>query len=530
MGLFDIFRRPIRKAMDPSMVTVAAVNRAYANPGYRKYYATEPQRKAIATVSRYNSIYGIPRPGYDKALVDTIAENVIYGMIEKRCIDYTGATAITVENRNGDTVDSALDFLRKPNPQDTFSSLLKATIPDIMRSDAGCWVKTPDSYDLENAHIVELRAYAGDEFWPELDRGFVPIEGTTGQASYGVYSHGYVTKWWQHSGPGIYVPYDPAEVCYIRMYPRSNGPWGTCLLQRLRWYLECLDDGTKAAGMTFANGIMPALEWNHGNLQGPEQLAELRADREEQHQGPENFGGIIDTFEGDTLKPLTPTMVDLQWLEGQQHLSQIVWAYYGFPASEFVQGDVNRATAYIARNITKSSVLAPLLHTIEEMINCYVLPDLEGYRPDWKFSFVSEPDLDDELKQVQINQGRQQTAMGWYQMGVPLVACLKLAGLPEEDIEAVKKEQLEGAEYDRLPGEVAGTGDGPLVEQYGGTDGQQGYQGSDDEGGGSRPRMAAPKTVCPHCGHEWDSKASGSEITCPRCGKGFSQSAPARAA
>jgi hypothetical protein len=116
------------------------------------------------------------------------------------------------------------------------------------------------------------------------------------------------------------------------------------------------------------------------------------------------------------------------------------------------------------------------------MINCYVLPDLEGYRPDWTFSFVSEPDLDDELKQVQINQGKTQILTQLYQMQIPTLAAMKIAQFSEEDIEAVRKEQLAGAEFDRLPGEpgkVAGTGDDRIVEQYRGTDGQQGYQGSD---------------------------------------------------
>jgi hypothetical protein len=484
MGLLDrLLGRPaIRKAIDPSMITVAAVNQSYSNPGYRKYFTDrDPRRKAIATVSRWQSVYGLPRPNYNAAEIDRLAENVVYAMCEKRCIDYATTAEWTVEESEGQPVDEAIRFLSRPNPQDTFSSLLGATIPDILRGDCGTWVKTFNGLN----YLAELRAYNGDEFYPEVDRGFSPVEGLKGELTYGTYSHGYVVQWWQHSMPGIYVPYSPAEVVYIRMYPRSDSPFGTSLLQRVKWQLEYLIDSTAAAGMTFANGVMPGLEWNHALLQGPEQLEEQRKDREEQNAGPQNFNGIIDTFEGDTLKPLTPTMVDMQWLEGQRHVSEIIWAYFGFPASEFVQGDTNRATAYIARNIVKSSVLAPMLKRIEEYINICVLPDLEGYRPDWTFSFIETVDKDDELKDVQILQGRQTVAAGYYQMGLPLVACLTLAGLPKEDIEAVKQAQLAEPDMDNdLPGStldaVPPTDDGPIVEQYGGTGASQAHEDSDE--------------------------------------------------
>lgn len=519
MGFLDrLLGRPApRPAADSSTTTIAAVNRSYANPGYRKYFTDrDPRRKAIATTSRWQSTYGIQRPNYNPAEIDRLAENVIYAMCEKRCMDYASTAEWTVEDDEARPVDQAIRFLERPNPQDTFSSLLVSTIPDIMRGDCGCWVKTFNGLN----YLAELRAYNGDEFWPEVDRGFSPVEGLKGEMTYGVYSHGYVIRWWQHSAPGIFVPYDPAEIVYIRMYPRSDSPFGTSLLQRVKWQLEYLIDSTAAAGMTFANGVMPGLEWNHANLQGPEQLAEMIVDREDRYVGVQNAGGIIDTFEGDTLKPLTPSMVDMQWLDGQKLVSETIWAYFGFPASEFTMGDTNRATAYIARNIVKSSVLAPMLSRLEEYINGCVLPDLEGYQPDWTFKFIESVDKDDELKDVQVLQGRQQIAMGYYQMGMPLLMCLRLAGLPEEDIEAVKQEEIDAPDIDSdLPGStLPQTDDGPVTEQYTGTDATQAHQGSDEGGGGPGGPRTSSATVCPSCGHEWYSKQSGPEITCPKCG------------
>jgi len=496
MGFLDrLFRRPrpnqVQQAIHKSSMTMAEVSRADLTDGYKKYFVDrnkpsilqpeDTRRRAVASISNRLSIQGLWRENFDRAEIDRLAKNVTFALCEKAVMDYFSTTEWQVVNGENKTIDSATDFLDHPNSQDNFNTLLVATIPDVLRYDAGCIVKSFNMFD----QVAELKAYSGPEFLPEVDDEIQRIDGEFGQTVYGIYSHGFVRRWWQHSRPGVFIPFLPAEVVYIKMYPRSDSPFGTSFLSQVKWELEYLTDSTAAAGMTFANGIMPGVVWNHADATGPQQLEEERQ-AAEALRGPMKFNGVIDTFGDDTITPLTPTMVDMQWLEGQRYVSTIVWALFGFPASEFIEGDANRATAYIGRNITKSRMLAPLLRRYEAYINTQILPDLEGYQPDWRFEFVEAVDRDDELKQVQIDQGKMTISQGYYQMGVALPLALKLAGVDEEMIDAVKAAETAAGPLDAdLPtyaDTTAGsqTDDGPIVEQYTGTSNDQEHEQSQD--------------------------------------------------
>ena len=231
-------------------------------------------------------------------------------------------------------------------------------------------------------------------------------------------------------------------------------------MQQIKWYLEYLIDSTKAAGMKFANGIMPGMKYKHTQYTSVAQLIEANAELGSANLGPENFNGIVNLIGEEDIEPLTPTMVDMQWLEGQEWVAKIVWAMFGFSSSEFVGDDVNRATAYVARNITKSRMLSPLLRKFEEMVNENILPDIEGWNPGWRFRFKDVVDLDDELKQSQIDQSRATAAQAYMQMGVPLEAALRIVGVEEEKIERAVR-ALEEAQEDAWNQGMEGGG-GPM--------------------------------------------------------------------
>lgn len=482
--------------------------------GYEKYFGTESeihndhpvsgtsQRKAVATLNAYWGIYGIYREYFYQADNDRLARNPIFAICEKGIMDYLGIVEWEIIDHKEDQVKKATDFLKRPNPQDTFPTILKQTARDVIRYDAGAWVKTlstPDSSDRQ--YLLELKAYSGPEFWIEIDRDWAGIPGEGGQVYVGPYSTGYVKRYWQHSKAGIFIPFEPKEIVYFVCYPRSDSCYGTDFMQELKWYLEYLIDSTKAAGMTFANGIMPGMKYKHPQYSSVTQLIEANKELESANLGPDNFNGIVNLIGEEDIEPLTPTMVDMQWLEGQTWVAKIIWAMFGFSSSEFVGDDVNRATAYVARNITKSRMLSPLLRKFEEMINENVLPDLPGYEPGWKFRFKDVIDLDDELKQTQIDQGRAQVTQTYMQMGVPIEAALTIAGVSEEKIERVKKamEEAQAAEPGWDQGMQGGGGpmgppgpEGGLIpqqqqespdEQAGtfGTAASQDHEGSDED-------------------------------------------------
>jgi len=276
----------------------------------------------------------------------------------------------------------------------------------------------------------------------------------------------------------VFIPFDPEEVCYIMMYPRSDSPYGTDFLQLLKWYLEYLLDSTKAAGMTFANGVTPGLVWNHPNSTSSMQLHERLKEIEMEHTGPERFGGIIHTLGGEKIDVLSPTLVNMQWLQGQKFVSEMIWSMFGFSPSEFTSGDVNRATAYIQKNTTKSRMLYPLMRVFEEQINSKVLPLLEGYEEDWKFKFIESVDLDDDLKKAQVAETRARVFTSYLQVGMSPSIAIKMTGFGA-DMTPELLQEIEENEQQMQMQQQAGPGGGDDQDPYGSEEAPaEGYGGT----------------------------------------------------
>jgi len=121
------------------------------------------------------------------------------------------------------------------------------------------------------------------------------------------------------------------------------------------------------------------------------------------NKGTYKFGSMLHTVSNEKVETLSHKLIDMQWLEGQRFVAQLIWGMWGFPASEFIESQTNRATAYVQRNVTKSKMLYPILSYIERKINREVLRYLPGYQPDWKFAFLKDVDLEDHQRIAQIN-------------------------------------------------------------------------------------------------------------------------------
>jgi len=445
-------------------------------------------RRAIATINAYYNVWGVYREGFDKNDNDRLAQNPIYAICEKAVMDYFATVEWDVTDNTKESVESAVKFLKKPNPQDTLNTLLKQSVRDVIRYDAGAW----EMVKYADGTIAEIKAYHGPEFWIEVDNGLSKVEGYNNLVYEGNWSHGYVKRYWQHSRPGIFVPFEFDEICYFMMYPRSDSPYGTDFMQTLKWLLEYLLDSTKAAGMTFSNGVVPGLTWNHPEMVSYDQLLERLKEVELESLGPDNFGGILHTIGQEKIEPITPTLVNMQWLEGQQYVSQLVWAMFGFSPSEFTSGDANRATAYINRNITKSRMLYPLLRMYEAHINDEILPCLDGYQEGWKFAFKESVDLDDELKKANLAEAKARVVQTYVGIGLPADMAMRIADVDKDMVASVKEElekDLQQMDYQQAmqamqPGGFGGDqgDDQQGYEDQPYDDSPEDYQGSDQDG------------------------------------------------
>lgn len=443
----------------PSSVLAEVMLKAFTNPlpsQISDSYAPNPKhlqnwdgnqqfRRAISSISNYYNTIGVYRANFDKNLNDRLAENIYFGLIEKAMMDYISTLDFRVKDKKGEHVESAEWFLKHPNPQETWQDLIKSMIPDLLRYDAGVWVKT---FNM-SGNLVELKAFKGTEFWPEIDRDIMQIQ-YPGQiplpTQMGYLSRGYVQRWWQRSRMGLYVAFAPEELVYFSMYPQSDDVYGTDYITLLRYQIQYLIDSTRAAGMTFANGVVPSIIWNHPQAMDPKQIMDRVNEVRTANKGAQNFGSILHTVRDETITTLAHTLHDMEWLEGQRFIGQLVWALWGFQPSEFTGAEVNRATAYVGRNITKSKVIYPMIKFIESKINDDVLPYLKGYTKYWQFSFIRDLDLDDEIKMAEINATKANTAAILIGCGITVPAAMKLAGMGDSiktiDFEYYDQEQL----------------------------------------------------------------------------------------
>jgi hypothetical protein len=436
---------------------------------------TKGIRRAIHTISNYYNTLGIFRDDFDKALNDKMARNAYYAIGEKAIMDYFGTLEWTVKDtKDGTKVDKAFDFLHDPNPQDSFDDIKKMTVRDLIRYDAGVIVKTFN----KGGYLHEIKSYMGTEFWREQDRVpliiNVPVQSAVNlkgnnrgkyfDTSYPTYqgwwSHGYTERFWQRSRTGVYIPFQPEEVCYFMMYPRTDGIYGTDFIKFLRYQMQYLIDSTKAAGMTFENGMVPSIVWEHPEMRSIAQLRQRIIEAKFNNQGVNKFGSVLHAVNGETVKTLAQNLHDMQWLEGQKFVAQLIWAMWGFSQDEFLGGGANRATAYVKRNITKSRMLYPLMDYFEQKINREILPYIKGYRKSWKFEFLKDVDLDDRQKIAQIRAVNISTLGQLVNMNFPIDVSLKLADIGDDlttdEVENIT-ETLSQAQMAAMQAQVSGT-------------------------------------------------------------------------
>lgn len=391
----------------------------------REWDDPDEQRRAISSVSNYYNSLGVYRSDFNRAENDKFARNAYYAICEKGILDYMRTVPWRIVDKSGDELEDEMEWLRYPNPQETFTDVTVASLRDLIRYDAGVVVKT----FRKSGYVGELKAYPGTEFWKEIDRSPRIVKIPDGQHYVGYWSYGYTQRYWQRSRTGLYISFEPDEIAYMCMYKPSDGIYGTDYLKFMKHQIQYLIDSTRAAGKTFANGVVPSIVWEHPSVFTVPQLFQRMQEVKTSNQGSFKFGGVLHTIRDEKVTTLAQKLHDMEWLEGQKFIAQLVWAMWGFSPQEFVGQDANRATAYISRNITKSRMLYPLMEYYATIINREVLPYRKGWKKDWRFEFVRDVDLDDEQKLAVTRQTNANAVATLVQVGVDVQDALKWAGI-----------------------------------------------------------------------------------------------------
>jgi hypothetical protein len=452
----------------------------------------EEFRRAIISISTAWNSLGVYRSDFTKADNDKMARNAYVAMVEKAFLDYIGSVKWDVTDKEtNERVDSAYKFLRKPNPQGSFRDTFSPAIRDLFRYDAGAIVKTFN----RRRELIEMRPYLGTEFWIEMDRvpqlisvptndniGIRATEFTSEKTPgkevlmQGWWSRGYAWRYWQRSQTGVYIPYTPSEIMYLALYKRSDDIYGTDYLKFLKYWVQYLIDSTVAAGKTFQNGMIPSIIFTHPNIHEIDQIQQRITQLRVDNQGPIRTGNAMHLIGQETAQTIAQKLHEMEWVEGQKWVAQLIWGYFGFPSDEFVGGDVNRAVAYVHRNVTKSRLLKPMMQFLEDKINTEVLPWLPGYEDTWEFHFVQELELDDKQKVAQIGSIRMSTLSTGLNVGIPARIAYKLSM-----DETLSKKDIEELDEARQNMQMQGMEGGEDSGQDGQGDNDQGRYGAGSE-------------------------------------------------
>ena len=401
---------------------------------YEEAHKVADDRRGVHAQSAYYNIFGLPRTGFDQHSIDIIRKNPYYILMETAFCNYLRSITFDVKDQHGEHVDSAYELLKYPNPQQGFWDMMIPMIRDLLAYDSGVLVKT----FTRGGWLAELKSYPGPQFWGEVDRKFFDsADGNLmnfGGASSTFISNGYVTRWWQHTSIGLFIPYKPEEVVYFMQYPQSGSIYGSDIMRYFRYHYRYLMSSTVSAGKIMDNGLVTNLVFKHPDI-GTIQTLKQRLDSSKQvNQGADNFGKTLHLIGNEDVSTVSNTLVDMEWLKGQQFVFKIVMNIFGFPASEFGMdsGTESRSTAYVQRNIMRTRMLATILSLLEDKINREILPYIKGYDKEWVFSFQRSVDLDDLIKESHITAQRASSFSIFVHEGVPPLLALKLAGLGKE--------------------------------------------------------------------------------------------------
>jgi HK97 family phage portal protein len=247
-------------------------------------------------------------------------------------------------------------FFQKPNANDeSFSTIIRKLVRDLLIYDASVIEKVKSK-----AHsLSEIYARDGSTFEIRIDE------------------HGIVKGYTQR----VYTPseqsvtFDPDEIIYMSLYPRTSSPYGTPPLDALVNEIAAVMFATRLVAKSFELDEIPPGILNLGKIG---QVAYDRAReyfKERRESGRKNYELTIvhDTDKVEWI-PLTRMPQELQLSELIDKVNRMIFRCFGVTPTEMgAIEDINRATAQVQENIGKSKLILPIVRMLEEYINSEII-------------------------------------------------------------------------------------------------------------------------------------------------------------
>jgi hypothetical protein len=368
------------------------------------------QKKAVYTSAFWLAPpYGRPRDiDYDR--LESLEKSVWVRMCVQHITDsianakWSIVPRIKGESVPGAHIEETQKFFEGTEWSDSFSSVLRTMLPDMLQYDAGVLLKS-----------FGVKAYSEDD-GTLLDVGTQPLElyardGRSFLKDTDLF--GKIGCYWQYSWlnpQGRPIKFAPQEILYLQQHPQSREPYGISTLEIIEEIINYMIDSTQAQSKYWKNGMFIGGQIDMPEVKDFNEIKKWQAYFEAKLRGSRKFGKWLVTGGGTKVQSLPFTPQQMQWIDSQKWFAKMVFGVFKVAPSELgFTEDLNRATGVQQMEIHKSKAIRPVLTILEEAFNRQIV--WSNFYDDVKFEFDQELDLEEQMKQTDIDVKRLQAGL-----------------------------------------------------------------------------------------------------------------------
>jgi HK97 family phage portal protein len=348
------FKQRNKKEVEPIIIKSEPINlrkEAKAiDPGFTSWYMGDGNtgifRGARLSYKELEEIYF--QSSVIRAIVDGITKTI-------SSFDWNFTAMQESEGIDKLLVSAKAFFMDINENSESFSNIIRKLVRDLLIYDAAVIEKTFN----KDGTILELFARDASTFEVSIDR------------------HGIIQGYNQK----VYTPseqsvnFSPDEIIYMVLNARTSSPYGAPALDSLTNEISAAMFASQLIAKSFEYDEVPPGILNLGKIG---QVAYDRAReyfKEKRGSGRKNFElTIVHDTDNVEWIPLTKDPQELQLSELIDKVNRMIFRCFGVTPTEMGSvEDINRATAQVQENISRSKLIIPIIRMLEEYINSEVI-------------------------------------------------------------------------------------------------------------------------------------------------------------
>lgn len=196
------------------------------------------------------------------------------------------------------------------------------------------------------------------------------------------------------------VVIEPEYVMHHRLFPNLETPWvGSSPMSGIVPMLDMFDAAIVSELARWVNGGSPMWVAELPTATDDKTVEKVKAQLKNEFRGPRQAGKFLVTSGVKISNPATDHR-KMQYVEGMEEISRVVWSCYGIPESVMRLNDANRASSVSGNGQYMRQTVWPRLVSDADALTAYLLP-LYGYAPGEAWFAYDPPVSDDDTAKSQ---------------------------------------------------------------------------------------------------------------------------------